>query len=59
MPVFLPDRSFTTDNAAMIAWAGVVGARRGAAHGSRRRGGPLAVAAGRLKRLLYHPAVRQ
>ena len=30
VPVFLPDRSFTTDNAAMIAWAGVLGARRGA-----------------------------
>ena len=30
VPVFLPDRSFTTDNAAMIAWAGVIGARRGA-----------------------------
>jgi N6-L-threonylcarbamoyladenine synthase len=31
VPVLLPDRSFTTDNAAMIAWAGVIGARRGAA----------------------------
>jgi tRNA N6-adenosine threonylcarbamoyltransferase len=27
--VLLPDRSFTTDNAAMIAWAGLLSARRG------------------------------
>jgi len=31
VPVYLPDRSFTTDNAAMIAWAGLIGIRRGAA----------------------------
>ncbi len=24
VPVYLPDRSFTTDNAAMIAWAGLL-----------------------------------
>jgi N6-L-threonylcarbamoyladenine synthase len=30
VPVYLPDRSFTTDNAAMIAWAGMIGVRRGA-----------------------------
>jgi N6-L-threonylcarbamoyladenine synthase len=30
VPVHLPDRSFTTDNAAMIAWAGLLRFRRGA-----------------------------
>jgi N6-L-threonylcarbamoyladenine synthase len=30
VPVLLPDRSFTTDNAAMIAWAGLIASRRGA-----------------------------
>jgi N6-L-threonylcarbamoyladenine synthase len=29
VPVHLPDRSFTTDNAAMIAWAGLQSMRRG------------------------------
>lgn len=29
VPVHLPDRSFTTDNAAMIAWAGLLRFRRG------------------------------
>jgi N6-L-threonylcarbamoyladenine synthase len=28
--VLLPERAFTTDNAAMIAWAGLLAARRGA-----------------------------
>ena len=28
VPVYLPDRSFTTDNAAMIAWAGLLRFRR-------------------------------
>jgi N6-L-threonylcarbamoyladenine synthase len=28
VPVFLPDRAFTTDNAAMIAWAGLLRYRR-------------------------------
>ena len=28
VPVRLPDRSFTTDNAAMIAWAGLLRFRR-------------------------------
>jgi len=32
VPVFLPERSLTTDNAAMIAWAGLLRYRR---HGSR------------------------
>ena len=30
VPVLLPERAFTTDNAAMIAWAGLLAARRGA-----------------------------
>jgi N6-L-threonylcarbamoyladenine synthase len=31
VPVHLPDRAFTTDNAAMIAWAGLQSVRRGGA----------------------------
>ncbi len=31
VPVYLPDRSFTTDNAAMIAWAGLLRHRRSGA----------------------------
>jgi tRNA N6-adenosine threonylcarbamoyltransferase len=30
VPVYLPERSYTTDNAAMVAWAGLLRHRRGA-----------------------------
>ena len=47
VPVHLPDRAFTTDNAAMIAWAGLLRHRR---EGPRppRRSRPIPMAAGGL-----------
>jgi len=35
VPVLLPERSFTTDNAAMIGWAGLLRFRRGPADPAR------------------------